>query len=313
MYIEGTVEDYDTAFRNDVKASVASTAGVNASAVSVMLTPASVLLTITVSTDSSAAGTSVLASLESVLATAAAASTFLGANVTSKPATAVSARVVRRAGPVSLPEYEVPALLVTHSLLMGIAWLVLAPLGVVVSRFGKPAPGAPPKAGGGPATWYIVHRATQMLAVLFSIVGIVLSIPETDTTYGQHLFNAHTGMGVALSAVMLVQPLLAFARPAKDAASRPAWSAFHKLLGYALCVAAVVNCILGATDIGMLYQIGNRSDSTGDTLKVLFIVLGGAWLGIWCVGEAVRLTRSGDATGKSSSTIAKSDLQINQC
>ena len=88
----------------------------------------------------------------------------------------------------------------------------------------------------------------------------------------KHLFNAHTGMGVALSAVMLVQPLLAFARPAKDAASRPAWSAFHKLLGYALCVAAVVTCILGATDIGLLYQIGNgRIPRCGFLCRALYV------------------------------------------
>eukprot|EP00966_Prymnesium_polylepis_P180418 4177955-Prymnesium_polylepis.2 len=166
-----------------------------------------------------------------------------------------------------IPTYSVPSLLGLHAVLMMIAWLLLAPFGVVVARFGKPS-GVAKGGGGGVAPWFVYHRATQVAAAFLTVIGAALGIAETDTTFGDHLFSSHATLGIAVLALVLVQPLNAVMRPAKDAASHLAWSATHKLVGYSACVCALVNCILGSDEIGKLFRIAHGiDDSTGDTLR----------------------------------------------
>eukprot|EP00966_Prymnesium_polylepis_P065587 1522214-Prymnesium_polylepis.1 len=198
---------------------------------------------------------------------------------------------------------------------MGLSWLLLAPLGVLVARYGKTA-----LKGGEPAKWFLVHRASQSMAVLMTIVGVVVAIAETDSLFGEHMFNAHTTMGIVVTAIMVIQPLIAIARPAKDAASRPAWSEAHKLLGYATCVCTVVLCVLGADEIGKLYRIEyGKDDSTGDSLVVVFLVLAGVWVVGMCAGEVRRVAsgeKSAGAEAVSTSTNMPTDVQdlkVNQC
>ena len=202
----------------------------------------------------------------------------------------------------TIPTYSVPSLLVLHAVLMMIAWLLLAPLGVVIARFGKPvaamAMGGPAKGGaGGVAPWFVYHRATQVAAALLTIVGAVLGIAETDTTFGEHLFSSHAMLGITVLVLVLFQPLNAVIRPAKDAASRPAWSATHKLVGYSACVCAVVNCILGSDEIGKLYRVAHGTDdSTGDALRLVSIVFGGLWVGCFIFGLYCRCSRQGQVS-----------------
>ena len=163
----------------------------------------------------------------------------------------------------------------THAVLMGLAWLLLAPLGVVIARYTK----APPVTQGAPARWFLLHRGTQIAAVLLTAVGVPLAIASTGDTYAQHLFNSHTVMGVVVSIFAFGQSALGVIRPSKASPHRALWSNGHKVLGYATSACAVVTCILGADEIGVLYKSANGADDkTGQVLVVVFSVLGGLWL-----------------------------------
>jgi len=315
MITEGSVTDFDSSFRSTVQTKVADTANVTASDVSVSVSSASVLLRITVTTYSSAASSSVHSSLQSSLGTAESATSYIGATVTSTPSFSTSTRVRPVQEPLGAAEYTVPSLLVLHAVLMGAAWLLMAPLGVIIARYGKPPPSAPK--GGGPDKWFIVHRATQSMAVLLTVVGVIMSISETDSLFQEHLFNAHTTMGVIVSAVALVQPFAALARPAKDAATRPAWKLAHQLMGYSTVVCAIVVCALGAKDIGKLYKSAHgQDDQTGDALLAVFLAIGGLWAGCMLIGEIYRVSSGKDAGGVQMSSSTKpdqADLKVNQC
>ena len=83
MTASGSVSDYQNTA--SLRAAIATLAGVDASAVSVIVSAASVLITATIAVPASASAAAMLASLSKALPTAAAASSLLGISVESVP------------------------------------------------------------------------------------------------------------------------------------------------------------------------------------------------------------------------------------
>ena len=92
--------------------------------------------------------------------------------------------------------YSVSGLFVLHAVLLGLAWLLMAPFGVLISRYGKPGPGVKPA---GPARWYVWHRAVQTSAVALTVVGVAISLAETGSEFQSHFFHAHGSLGLAVA------------------------------------------------------------------------------------------------------------------
>jgi len=92
MTAEGSVGDFDDAKRDSLKSSIAAVAGddVDASAVTVAITPGSVIITATIAVPASTTAEAVQTSLASKLSTADAARTELGIPVESVPNIAVT-------------------------------------------------------------------------------------------------------------------------------------------------------------------------------------------------------------------------------
>ena len=81
----GSVNDFDDAKKTLLESSIAAVAGVDASAVTVAITPGSVLITATIAVPASKTAEAVQTSRASTLGTAAAASAALGITVESDP------------------------------------------------------------------------------------------------------------------------------------------------------------------------------------------------------------------------------------
>ena len=171
-----------------------------------------------------------------------------------------------------------------HAIAMGAAWLILAPIGVQVSRFGRmsanrisavtvtlalPAffesthvdssrgalnmcvanadsPLLPTVQGQSPtAMWFQWHRALQLLTSALVVVGIVMAVAAVGSDGMKHLGSTHTVIGTTTIVLLLVQITSALLRPAHESSWRRSWEVFHKGNGYAMWVLAIVSCILG--------------------------------------------------------------------
>ena len=96
----GTVESFDDTKKNQIAESFASQlAGVSVDDVTVVVTSASVRITVTIATTTASAATSIQSSLSSSLSTASAATAFLGSAVTVTAAPVVAVNTVVVVGP----------------------------------------------------------------------------------------------------------------------------------------------------------------------------------------------------------------------
>ena len=95
-----------------------------------------------------------------------------------------------------------------HAICMGFAWLVLAPLGVQISRYGRQEPqatiatkGQPAK----PAPWFVWHRRVQTASSLLMLIGLVTVYAAVDEEGSTHVHNAHGSLGLLTLGLLLLQ------------------------------------------------------------------------------------------------------------
>ena len=82
-------------------------------------------------------------------------------------------------------------------IMMGLAWLVLAPAGVIVARHGKATLGAP--------RWLQLHRGSQLLVVLLTVAGIAVAAAAADEEKISHFHSTHSMLGMAIGALVVLQ------------------------------------------------------------------------------------------------------------
>mmetsp|Transcript_16877 Transcript_16877/g.28040 ORF Transcript_16877/g.28040 Transcript_16877/m.28040 type:complete len:641 (+) Transcript_16877:44-1966(+) len=125
-------------------------------------------------------------------------------------------------------------LVLIHGLLMGFAWVLIAPLGAATSRFAR---GVLPK-----GRWFVAHRVLMILAALMTIGGFAVAVLISKV----HFNNTHAQLGLLIFVLTILQPLNGFRRPGHDAAWRGAWDMLHKGLGATLLLLGNLNCLFGS-------------------------------------------------------------------
>eukprot|EP00898_Chlorokybus_atmophyticus_P000889 jgi/Chlat1/1800/Chrsp135S02129 len=122
---------------------------------------------------------------------------------------------------------------ILHAWGMGIAWLLLMPVGTLAARHLK---------GRGGALWFEAHRAVQ-------VAGVVLALLALQRVWSLNSsLNAplrHGTIGIIAMLLLSFQPMNAWLRPDKSAARRPAWRRLHHFTGRAALVLGVVNVYIG--------------------------------------------------------------------
>ena len=131
--------------------------------------------------------------------------------------------------PPPAPAQSMSRLFWVHAICMGLAWLVLAPLGVQIARFGREEPqvtvatkGQPAK----PASWFVWHRRVQTVSSVLMLVGLVTVYAAVDSDGIAHVRNAHGSLGLLTLLLLLVQvpqpaPPLSCQRRRLDPLPRP--------------------------------------------------------------------------------------------
>uniref|UniRef100_A0A7S3RTS5 Cytochrome b561 domain-containing protein n=1 Tax=Emiliania huxleyi TaxID=2903 RepID=A0A7S3RTS5_EMIHU len=101
--------------------------------------------------------------------------------------------------------YSAPKLAVTyaiHAVLMGLAWLALAPLGAAIARYSAKAVGGSGGGGGKqPVVWFHLHRGLMAGAVLLTVAGATVSYSMVE----EHHSYTHSVLGTAMLAGCVLQ------------------------------------------------------------------------------------------------------------
>lgn len=117
-----------------------------------------------------------------------------------------------------------------HAWLMALAWLGLAPIGILgIRRFKKYNP-----------LTFRIHQGLLVLATLFTIAAYIIALVE-----GRRLAKVHFSLGTVVMVLALFQVVLGVIRPAKGAPKRGLFYALHSNAGRLTWIIAVANVFVG--------------------------------------------------------------------
>uniref|UniRef100_A0A7S3RTD0 Cytochrome b561 domain-containing protein n=1 Tax=Emiliania huxleyi TaxID=2903 RepID=A0A7S3RTD0_EMIHU len=179
--------------------------------------------------------------------------------------------------------YSAPKLAVTyaiHAVLMGLAWLALAPLGAAIARYSAKAVGGSGGGGGKqPVVWFHLHRGLMAGAVLLTVAGATVSYSMVE----EHHSYTHSVLGTAMLAGCVLQGAGGAIRPAKESPYRRAWRRAHRAGGHVVWAVGLATATTGA----FLYDdlLAEREQAGGGVAKALALVMVGVWAAVWAVLE----------------------------
>lgn len=133
--------------------------------------------------------------------------------------------------------YKIPTLLLLHMAFMGLAYLILYPVGALIAV--AAAPGF--RLGG---KWFTAHRACMLVAIGFSLVGIVAIFAEQKEFRGDNV--AHGVLGLLAVFLCVMQPINSLLKVPKGHPSRRNWELLHKGSGRLALFIGFFVCILGS-------------------------------------------------------------------
>ena len=149
-------------------------------------------------------------------------------------------------------------LIIAHGVMMGIAWAILVPTGVMAARFCKGLGASAPAAHGtdhstkadahaAPASvpcWFRTHQLAQGLAVVLTVIAF--SVIAAHVGSDKHFQSGHSVVGIVVVVLALLQGVLGAIRPHKGDDWRTPWEWAHKGVGYVATVLGLVAVILGS-------------------------------------------------------------------
>ncbi|XP_068728109.1 ferric-chelate reductase 1-like isoform X3 [Montipora capricornis] len=153
-----------------------------------------------------------------------------------------------------------------HGVLMVIAWIGFASLGIFMARYMKVAFGD--KEMLGTRIWFTFHRSFMLLTVVLTIISVILVFVDVGGwSYGA---GAHSYTGIIVVLLAVIQPIIALFRPSPGDEKRYIFNWAHRGVGLSSLLVAVVTVFLGI-----------RLDGAGLNNTALYIMI------VYCVGVAI--------------------------
>ncbi|KAL4232478.1 DOMON domain-containing protein frrs1L [Mactra antiquata] len=137
-----------------------------------------------------------------------------------------------------------------HGSLMVVAWILCSTIGVVAARHCKDM--LQNKVLCSVKYWFVIHRTLMFTAVTCVIAAMVIIFYEnggfqqiTSVARGKEYTKAHPYLGIVVTVLALINPLMAVVRPSPDHPSRPMFNWAHFTVGTAAHIIAVITVFLG--------------------------------------------------------------------
>lgn len=143
----------------------------------------------------------------------------------------------------------VQILIKVHGLLMIAAWVFFASVGVVLARYYKPV-WADRKLLG-EKVWFQIHRFLMVMTLLCVVAAFVVIFVQVEgwSDFGDadDFKKAHPYMGVIVTALTIMNPLMALFRPHPDDKNRIIFNWAHWFVGTTARILAVITIFIGVT------------------------------------------------------------------
>ncbi|CAI5979114.1 unnamed protein product [Closterium sp. NIES-65] len=147
-------------------------------------------------------------------------------------------------------------LLVVHAWLLGIAFGILMPAAILISRIflADKLQERPPgvdhdkweaqvaRAKSWKPLAFETHKWMQITAVAIAIAGCIIVFVQSGSV---GLQSSHGQLGLAIFVLIFVQPMIGHFRPNKGTVNRPTWFVIHWVLGIGIVGLAWLNTFLG--------------------------------------------------------------------
>ncbi|KAM7447097.1 DOMON domain-containing protein frrs1L [Porites harrisoni] len=151
--------------------------------------------------------------------------------------------------PVNLAEIEILEasefdlfLIQLHAILMVVAWVGFATIGMFVARFMRTVWGV--KEMCRKRIWFQLHRTLMILTTVCTVAGAILAFVYVGKWSEDA--GAHPIIGTIVLLIAVIQPVLAFFRPPPDGKRRMYFNWAHRTFGLLTLALAVVNIFLGS-------------------------------------------------------------------
>ncbi|XP_058218384.1 cytochrome b561 and DOMON domain-containing protein At2g04850 [Rhododendron vialii] len=145
-------------------------------------------------------------------------------------------------GTESTKHSNIQTLKLAHGIINGIAWGILLPVGVVISRYLRHIQSL------GPA-WFYAHAGVQLSAFFLGTAGFSIGLRLGDLSPGV-VYGLHRKLGFAVFCLASLQTLALLFRPKTTNKYRKYWKSYHHFVGYACVVMGVVNVFQGFEVMG---------------------------------------------------------------
>jgi hypothetical protein len=178
-------------------------------------------------------------------------------------------------------------LIMAHGVLMWIAWVVIAPIGIFASRNRQ--------IFSSPTAWFTYHRSLMPTAILVAATAAALAIVYVEDGEGEHFKKVHPILGLIVLCAAVTQPLNAYFRPhAPQPGETPTWARWiwqkwHKIIGASTVLLSWFTAYRGL----LLY---NRDATKGYVIAHWIVVA--CWILLFIVMEMVKCCQVEDPKGK---------------
>jgi len=176
---------------------------------------------------------------------------------------------------------------IVHGVLMGVAWLILS-IGVLFARYLK---SENPK----DATWFLAHRATQIIGSLFFLSGFIAIIVIVIQQQGPHFGSLHPILGLIIMILLTIHVIWGLLRPHKhdnpneqQTTIRIFWQYMHKWKGRSLVLVSFITIPLGLCKFTGSDSLSDINKCINDDRVKVYLILHAGYVGLYLLFVIVK-------------------------
>ncbi|XP_002731698.1 ferric-chelate reductase 1-like [Saccoglossus kowalevskii] len=136
-----------------------------------------------------------------------------------------------------------------HGLFMMLGWVICASSALILARYYKPM--WPNTKIFGKPIWFQVHRALMVSATICTCAGFIAIFITVGGWVTSILENVHAVIGIIVTALALINPIMALFRPGPGTPNRVIFNWAHWSVGTSGHILAVVDIAIGIDLLGM--------------------------------------------------------------